>query len=662
MRRTSIIFPAGGGSCEAGRREEGGGALRGEEGCPLRRGRRDRIKRFVHVSQTLSRASKSNGKSGSPSDVHSVARGVARGAGASVLKAPSRSCQAFDAHAPRRSGSRFYLSQTFTQASVAHRTVMNPQASEFVPSWLARPAEEVAPDPEEKAQASWEDDAADAAPSEALANATISDNKPVAATLKAKESRPVAKAKENKEEESAGEGVPDKVDLDGLELDQKKPLNVVLLGHVDAGKSTISGHILVLTGNVDERTMEKYEKEAKALGRESWKFAFALDTSEQERAKGKTEECGQASFTTETRRFTILDAPGHKNYVPHMIGGASQADIGILVISARKGEFETGFERGGQTREHAMLAKTSGVRQMVVVVNKLDDPSVLNPDGTWSEERYLECKTKLEPYLRQVGWNPKGLVWIPVSGITGDNLKEKVPTSTCPWFEGEPLLHILENLRPPERLLSGPVKMPISEKHKEMGTMVMGKLESGVIKVNDKLIMMPNRVEVLVDSLQLEGSTAQAAEPGDVVRLRLKGIEEEDVRVGFVLCSSHDLVSYTHSFIARLMVLEHKSIICAGYSAVIHIHAAVEEFTVSKLLAELDKKGRAKQKNPKFVKPGMRCLVQLRTSQPICVEPYDVFPQLGRFMIRDEGKTIAVGTVARLMSDSDTRPDGSSRD
>lgn len=552
---------------------------------------------------------------------------------------------------------------------------MNPQASEFVPSWLS-PAPEPEPDQVDgntKApQASWEDDApSEDPPVEAVAAVSISDSAaagPAAASSPAAEQPATSAMSDPLSAESPTEGATasgdSALDPKFAELDQKKPLNVVLLGHVDAGKSTISGHLLVLTGNVDERTMEKYEKEAKALNRESWKFAFALDTSEQERAKGKTEECGQASFTTETRRFTILDAPGHKNYVPHMIGGASQADIGILVISARKGEFETGFERGGQTREHAMLAKTSGVRQMVIVINKLDDPSVLNTDGTWSLERFTECQTKLEPYLRQVGWNPKGLVWIPVSGITGHNLKDEVPDNICDWYNGDSLLGTLENLRPPERLLSGPVKMPISEKHKEMGTMVMGKLESGVIRVNDKLIMMPNRVEVAVDALQLEGSTAQAAEPGDVVRLRLKGIEEEDVRVGFVLCSTHDLVSYTNSFIAKLMILEHKSIICAGYSAVIHIHSAVEECKVSKLLAELDKKGKAKQKNPKFVKPGMRCLAQLKTSQPICVEPYDVFPQLGRFMIRDEGKTIAVGTVARLLTerDSDSRPDGSSRD
>ncbi len=332
-----------------------------------------------------------------------------------------------------------------------------------------------------------------------------------------------------------------------------------------------------------------------------------------------------------------------------MIGGASQADIGILVISARQGEFESGFMRGGQTREHAMLAKTSGVRQMVVVVNKMDDPTIIKPGGLWSRERFMEVKTELEPFMRQVGWNPKGITWIPVSGMTGENLKEKVSEKACPWYKGESLLFTLEHLRPPERLLTGPVKIPISEKHKEMGTMVMGKLESGVIQVNDKLVMMPNKVPVVVDALILQGSTAQAAEPGDVVRLRLKGIEEEDIRVGFVLCSPNNLVSYTDNFLARIVILEHKSIICAGYSAVMHIHSAVTEFTVKKLLAEIDKKtGKPSKKHPKFVKPGMHCIARLVTTQKICIEPYKVFPQLGRFMIRDEGKTIAVGTVMKL--------------
>lgn len=558
---------------------------------------------------------------------------------------------------------------------------MNPKASEFVPSWLPKsddppvaaaavptePTKPTVPDmpapgataPKPPVETNWNDAVEVETVSENLASTSLSPsvNGSSSKAVASPKADPIpankASASSSKRIESPAEKTTrvaeEAAKQRSANLDTKKPMNVVLLGHVDAGKSTISGHILFLTGNVDERTMEKFEKEAKALNRESWKFAFALDTSEQERAKGKTEECGQASFTTATRRFTILDAPGHKNYVPHMIGGASQADIGILVISARRGEFETGFVRGGQTREHALLAKTSGVKQMVVLVNKLDDATIINEDKTWNKERFFNIKKELEPYMRQVGWNPKGLKWIPVSGITGQNLKVKVDSETCPWYEGESLLDTLENSRPPERLLTGPVKMPISEKHKEMGTMVMGKLESGVIQLNDKLVMMPNETKVSVDALMLEGSTAQAAEPGDVVRLRLKGIEEEDIRVGMVLCSPQNLVSYTDNFIARLVILEHKSIICAGYTAVMHIHSAVVEFKIKKLLAELDRKtGKPVKKNPKYVKPKMQCVARLETASKICVEPYTVFPQLGRFMIRDEGITIAVGTVMKL--------------
>ena len=193
-------------------------------------------------------------------------------------------------------------------------------------------------------------------------------------------------------------------------------------GHVDAGKSTLSGSILYITENVDKRTIERYEKEAKERNRESWFLAFIMDTNEEERAKGKTVEVGKAHFETDAKRYTILDAPGHKNYVPNMIMGASQADVGVLVISARKGEFETGFDRGGQTREHAMLAKTLGVSFLVVVVNKMDDPTVM-----WSKERYDECVKKLRPFLKSCGFTIKREVkFIPISGLTGANVKDEV--------------------------------------------------------------------------------------------------------------------------------------------------------------------------------------------------------------------------------------------
>ena len=210
----------------------------------------------------------------------------------------------------------------------------------------------------------------------------------------------------------------------------KEHLNIVFIGHVDAGKSTMGGNLLYLCGMVDKRTMEKYEREAKEAGRESWYLSWALDSTPQERAKGKTVEVGRAYFETDTRRYTILDAPGHKTFVPSMISGAAQADVAILVISARKGEFETGFEKGGQTREHIMLVKTAGVSKVIVVINKMDEPTV-----KWEKGRFDEIVGKLTPFIKAAGFGPKDVTFIPVSAFTGANLKDPLDKQLCPWYK-----------------------------------------------------------------------------------------------------------------------------------------------------------------------------------------------------------------------------------
>lgn len=259
------------------------------------------------------------------------------------------------------------------------------------------------------------------------------------------------------------------------EMYGKEHVNIIFLGHVDAGKSTLGGSILISTGMVDERTLDKYKREAKDAGRETWYISWALDLNKEERAQGKTIEVGRGFFETEKRRYSILDAPGHKTYVPNMIGGASQADVGVLVISARKGEYETGFEKGGQTREHAMLAKTQGVNKLVIVVNKMDDPTV-----EWSEERYKECTTKLVQFLKGVGYNPKtDIAMMPVSAQTFTGIKERVPKDLAPWYGGPSLLEYLDGMQALERKLNAPFMMPIAAKYKDMGTMVEGKIESG---------------------------------------------------------------------------------------------------------------------------------------------------------------------------------------
>ncbi|PCH41517.1 eukaryotic polypeptide chain release factor 3 [Wolfiporia cocos MD-104 SS10] len=441
--------------------------------------------------------------------------------------------------------------------------------------------------------------------------------------------------------------VADESTLQDLFGHVKEHLNIVFIGHVDAGKSTMGGNLLYLTGMVDKRTMEKYERDAKEAGRDSWYLSWALDSTPQERAKGKTVEVGRAYFETPTRRYTILDAPGHKTYVPSMISGAAQADVAILVISARKGEFETGFERGGQTREHIMLVKTVGVTKLVVVINKMDEPTVL-----WDKARFDEIRDKLMPFIRGAGFNVKTDVsFIPVSAYTGINLKERIPRNIATWYEGPSLLEHLDTMPMVDRKMNAPLMMPISEKYKDMGTIVVGKLESGHLRKGDSLILMPNKdvVEVAAIYNEVEDEVPSAV-CGDNVRLRLRGVEDDDVSPGFVLTSPSKPVHAVRQFEAQLAILDHKNIICAGYSAVMHIHTLAEEVTLSALLHYFDKAtGRKSRKPPQFAKKGQKIVALVEAQQPVCVERFTDYPQLGRFTLRDEGKTIAIGKITKLI-------------
>uniref|UniRef100_A0A4W3IFV0 G1 to S phase transition 1 n=1 Tax=Callorhinchus milii TaxID=7868 RepID=A0A4W3IFV0_CALMI len=419
---------------------------------------------------------------------------------------------------------------------------------------------------------------------------------------------------------------------------RKEHVNVVFIGHV--GK--------YLTGMVDKRTLEKYEREAKEKNRETWYLSWALDTNQEERDKGKTVEVGRAYFETLKKHFTILDAPGHKSFVPNMIGGASQADLAVLVISARKGEFETGFEKGGQTREHAMLAKTAGVKHLIVLINKMDDPTV-----NWSQDRYEECKEKLVPFLKKVGFNPKkDIHFMPCSGLTGANLKERA--DLCPWYTGLPFIPHLDNLPHFNRSCIGPVRIPIVDKYKDMGTVILGKLESGTITKGYQLVMMPNKHNVEVLGLLSDDVETDAAGPGENLKIRLKGIEEEEILPGFILCDHNNLCHSGRTFDAQIVIIEHKSIICPGYNAVLHIHTCIEEVQIAALICLVDKKSGEKSKTrPRFVKQDQVCIARLKTAGTICLETFKDFPQMGRFTLRDEGKTIAIGKVLKLVPEKD---------
>jgi peptide chain release factor subunit 3 len=431
--------------------------------------------------------------------------------------------------------------------------------------------------------------------------------------------------------------------------DDREHVNLVFIGHVDAGKSTISGQILIQTGQIEPRLMQKYEREAKEKNRDSWLYAFIMDTNEEERLKGKTIEVGRAQFSTALKRYTILDAPGHKNYVPNMIGGAAQADIGVLVISARKNEFETGFERGGQTREHTLLANTFGVRQLIVVINKMDDQTV-----QWSEERYNECKEKLSPFLKRGGYNVKRNVeFLPISGYLGYNITHSAPEGVMPWYTGRTLLAALDSIPPIKRNDNATLRIPVIGRYKDMGTMfVLGKIESGILTIGTKMLLVPPKLQTECLGIIMECREIPRATPGENILLKVKNLEEEDVQSGFVLCSLDRPCCNTVEFDAQIVVLdllEHKPIITAGYFCVLHIHSLIIECEIVDLLSAINKKTwKPMKKKPTFCKSDSIVTVRLRVEQSIAVEPYSVLPQMGRFTLRDEGRTIAIGKVTEL--------------
>lgn len=467
------------------------------------------------------------------------------------------------------------------------------------------------------------------------------------------------KEKVNIAEEDVADGEEDEeVDfVEAVEGDPREHFNLVFIGHVDAGKSTLSGNILYLTDNVDKRTIERYEREAKERNRDSWFLAYIMDTDEKEREKGKTVEVGRAQFNTEAKRYTIMDAPGHKNYVPNMIMGASQADIAILVISARKGEFETGFDRGGQTREHALLAKTLGVSHLVVVVNKMDDPSV-----NWSKDRYDECINKLRPFLKGCGFTiKKEVTFIPISGLSGSNVLTEVSASECPWWKPSyesaenntsvpTLIGLLDSLQISGRDAAGPLRIPVLDRYNDRGTIAMGKVESGTIMPGMKIMLMPTRNICKVDAIWDAEIPLKSAKPGENILVKLNGIGVEDVQRGFVICSKDKPCRAVNKVICQLVLMdmpENTKIFTAGFTAIFHAHTSEEECTVSKIFETTNSK-RVVNKNAVFATVGMQviCMIDLERSLPL--ETYDDFSFLGRFTLRTEGKTIAIGKVLKL--------------
>ena len=425
-----------------------------------------------------------------------------------------------------------------------------------------------------------------------------------------------------------------------------EPVSIVFVGHVDSGKSTISGSLLFSLGQVDERAIEKYKREAKVKNRESWFMAYIMDTNEEEREKGKTVEIGKATFSTDHRRFTLLDAPGHAGYIPNLLLGACQADVAGLVISAKKGEFESGFDKQGSTREHTLLLKALGVNNLIVMVNKMDEESV-----KWSKERYDSIIKTLKPFIHSCGFDTeKNVRYIPISGLTGENLCKPLDKHKCDWYEGPDLIQLMDTIELPKRDEKGPVRVSILDRYKETSVYIMGKLESGTIKYGDTYTLMPSKAKITVDWLfNSEEKGVPYALPGENIRIRCKGIDSEsEVNRGNILCSNDNLCLMFNVFEAEIQILElpKNLIIADGFSCVLHYHTFIEECSITPKV-EINRKTKEETK-VKFVRSQSRVRCYVKTKNVLCGEKYETFNNLGRFSMRYEGSTIAIGKVLKI--------------
>jgi len=423
---------------------------------------------------------------------------------------------------------------------------------------------------------------------------------------------------------------------------EKDRLNLVVIGHVDSGKSTSTGHLIYKCGGIDERAIQKFEKEAQEMGKGTFKYAWVLDKLKAERERGITIDIALWKFESAVRIFTIIDAPGHRDFIKNMITGTSQADAAILMIAAGTGEFEAGFSKDGQTREHALLAQTMGVKEMVVAVNKMDDPSV-----QYGEGRFNEIKAELTTYLKKVGYNPAKISFIPISGWHGDNMIENSDKMT--WYKGPFLLQALDAIPTPKRPLDKPLRLPLQDVYKigGIGTVPVGRVETGIIKAGMVVTFGPMNVTTEVKSVEMHHECVEQATPGDNVGFNVKNLSVKDIKRGYVASDSkNDPAQDTEMFCAQVIVLNHPGEIRAGYAPVLDCHTAHIACKFAKLRSKIDKRtGKSTEDDPQCIKTGDASMVELIPQKPMVVEVFSSYPPLGRFAVRDMRQTVAVGVI-----------------
>jgi len=431
-------------------------------------------------------------------------------------------------------------------------------------------------------------------------------------------------------------------------------ISVVGGGHVDSGKSTTTGHLIYKCGGIDKRTIEKFEKESSEMGKGSFKYAWVLDKLKAERERGITIDIALWKFETNKFYITVIDAPGHRDFIKNMITGTSQADCAVLIVAGGTGEFEAGISKNGQTREHVLLCFTLGVKQLIVAVNKMD-----STDPKYSEARFSEITKEVRAYVKKVGYNPDAVPMVPISGFHGDNMleqsdnmgwwkKQKIDTKGSK-YEYATLFDALDNINPPVRPLDKALRLPLQDVYKigGIGTVPVGRVETGIIKPGMVVNFAPNGPTTEVKSVEMHHEALTEAVPGDNVGFNVKNVSVKEVKRGNVCSDSkNDPAKEAANFDAQVIVLNHPGQIQAGYAPVLDCHTAHIACKFGELLTKIDRRtGKSLEDNPKFVKSGDSCMVRMVPSKPMCVESFSNYPPLGRFAVRDMKQTVAVGVI-----------------
>ena len=410
----------------------------------------------------------------------------------------------------------------------------------------------------------------------------------------------------------------------------KPHMNLVFIGHVDHGKSTMVGRLLLDTGHIDPHVIEKYRKEADAIGKGSFEFAWVMDGLAEERKRGLTIDVAHKRFDTPKYYFTIIDAPGHRDFVKNMITGTSQADAAVIVVSCPDGPQE-------QTKEHVFLARTLGVPEIIVAINKMDSVK-------YEEAKFEEAKDKMSKLLATVGFRAADIPFIPVSAFKGDNVtKDK---GELKWWKGATLLEALDNLSAPDKPTDKPLRLPVQDVYSitGIGTVPVGRVETGVMTPGMTVHFMPSDKVGEVKSIEMHHEMIPKAEPGDNVGFNIRGLGKKDIRRGDVAGPVDNKPKVARTFKARIMVLNHPSVITPGYTPVFHAHTAQVACTFLSLDQKLDPAtGAVLEENPQFLKTGDAAVVTVQPTKPMAIEKAEDFPQLGRFAIRDMGQTVAAG-------------------